>query len=372
VDEKEIKHQPTIKLNKTMNSKERVLATFAFQKPDRVPINYSANADIDRRLKAHFKLGPDDQEGLFHTLGVDFRSIGALYCGPKLHQDIPGRSVDIWGIHRRWIEHDSGGYWDYCDFPLKDADEETIKQWPMPSPDDFNYSEILETCKRYGKYALHVGNAGVGDIINSTGMIRTMEQVLVDLITDDPAGLCYIDRKTNVQLEIIRRTLEAAQGRIDFMWLGEDLGTQLAPMISLELFRKHIRPRHQKFVDLAKSFNLPVMIHTCGSSSWAYEDFIEMGINAVDTLQPEAKNMSPAYLKEHFGGRLAFHGCISTAGPVAYGSAEDVVKNVRETLAIMMPGSGYCFAPTHALQDNSPTENVVAMYEAAHKYGTYQ
>ena len=34
----------------------------------------------------------------------------------------------------------------------------------------------------------------------------------------------------------------------------------------------------------------------------AYEDFIEMGVRGVDTLQPEAKNMDPRYLKEHFGG----------------------------------------------------------------------
>jgi len=34
----------------------------------------------------------------------------------------------------------------------------------------------------------------------------------------------------------------------------------------------------------------------------------------------------------------------------------------RDTLEIMMPGGGYCFAPTHALQDNSLPENVVAMY----------
>ena len=63
-------------------------------------------------------------------------------------------------------------------------------------------------------------------------------------------------------------------------------------MISLELFRKHIRPRHQRFVDIAKSFGIPTIIHTCGSSSWAYEDFIAMGINGVDTLQPEAANMA--------------------------------------------------------------------------------
>jgi uroporphyrinogen decarboxylase len=172
-------------------------------------------------------------------------------------------------------------------------------------------------------------------------------------------------------LEVISRTLEAAKGRIDFLWLGEDLGSQINPMISLKLFRKHIRPIHQAYVDLANSYHIPTMIHTCGSSSWAYEDFIEMGIKAVDTLQPEAKNMSPEYLKAHFGGRLAFHGCISTAGPVAYGTEQEVTDYCCHTLEVMMPGGGYCFAPTHMLQDNSPTENVLAMYAAGHKYGVY-
>lgn len=87
--------------------------------------------------------------------------------------------------------------------------------------------------------------------------------------------------------------------------------------------------------------------------------------------KPEAKDMSPAYLKNHFGGRLVFHGCISTAGPVAFGTVEDVIKDVRDTLEIMMPGGGYCLAPTHCLQDNSPLENVIAMYEAANKYGRF-
>jgi len=354
-----------------MSSKERVLTTLARQEPDRVPINYSANPGIDRRLKAHFGLDEKESEGLRQALGMDFRGVGAPYVGPKLHPDVLGRNVDIWGIHTRWIEHESGGYWDFCDFPLRDADEEQVEAWPMPSPDDFDYRRVPEVCARYEKFAISCGGAGLGDIINSAGMIRTMEQVLVDLITDNPAGLRYVDRRLGVLLEVTRRTIEAAKGKIDLMWMGEDLGSQINPLISLALYRKHIRPRHQKFVDLAKAYDLPVIIHTCGSSSWAYEDFIEMGFDAVDTLQPEAKNMSPRYLKEHFGGRLAFHGCISTAGPVAYGTVEEVVANVRETLEIMMPGGGYCLAPTHQLQDNSPTENVVAMYDAAHRYGRY-
>jgi uroporphyrinogen decarboxylase len=357
---------------KKMNSKERVLTTFARQEPDRVPINYSANPGIDGRLKTHFGLKSDDNEGLLQALGVDFRGVGAPYRGGTLHEDIPERgvTVDNWGIHRRWVEHGTGGYWDYCDFPLRDADEETVASWPLPSPDDFDYSGISADCDRLAQYAIN-GSGGFGDIINGNGMLRSMEQTLIDLITDDPAGLLLADRRMEIQIEKAQRILEAAKGKVDFIWLGEDVGTQLGPIISMDLFRKHIRTRYQKYCDLARAHNVYVMMHTCGSSSWAYEEFIEMGIHVVDTLQPEAVNMSPEYLKEQFGGRLAFHGCISTAGPVATGTVDETVSDCRHTLDVMMPGGGYCFAPTHALQDNSPTENVVAMYEVAAEYGTY-
>lgn len=355
-----------------MRSKERVLAAFARREPDRVPINYLANPGIDQRLKAHFGLTADDHEGLLEALGVDFRGVGAYYKGPRLHPELPERYVDpCWGIRTRWIEHDAGGYWDYCDFPLQFATLEEVEAWPMPSPDDFEYSGIAAACEHYQDYCVTAGNAGFGDIINSTGMIRTMEQVLVDLMIDEEAGLRFIDRKLEIMLEVAARTLEAGQGKIDLLWLGEDLGTQNSPLISLELFRKHIRPRHQRFIDLAKQWGIPVIVHTCGSSSWAYDDFIEMGVSVVDTLQPEAANMSPAYLKKRYGDRLAFHGCVSTAGPVAYGSVDETVKDVRDTLEIMMPGGGYALAPTHCLQDNTPTENAVAMYAAAKEFGRY-
>lgn len=358
---------------KKMTSKERVLTAFSSQEPDRVPIDYGANPGIDCRLREHFGLQANDTEGLCRMLGVDFRSVTAPYIGPKLHEDIPERGIKVcnWGIHRRWIEHATGGYWDFCDFPLSQATEEEVAAWKMPSPDDFDYSGVLDQCTKYKQYAVSVGSPGIPDVINCNGMLRGMEQTLVDLITDDPAGLLLARRRTAINLEIIRRTLEAAKGGIDFLYMGEDLGTQIGPIISLELFRKHIRPLHQQCIDLAKSFNIPAMIHTCGSSSWAYEDFIEMGIRVVDTLQPEVKDMSPEYLKCTFGGRLAFHGCISTAGPVASGTVDETIQYCRHTLEIMMPGGGYCFAPTHALQDNSPTENVVAMYETAKTYGVY-
>ncbi len=355
-----------------MSSKERVLAAFHHCEPDRVPLDYMANPGIDRRLKQHFGLAADDHEGLLRALGVDFRTVGAPYVGPKLHPDIGEVKVDIWGVHRRWIEHESGGYWDFCDFPLQSATLEEIENWPMPSPDHFDYAAVPEQCRRHAEFCRVAGHPGVGDIMNSTGMIRGVEQTLIGLLLDDPACLRYIDRRHEIQLAVMERTLEAARGQVDLFWMGEDLGAQNGPLISLELFRKHIRPRLSRFIDLARAYDLPVMFHSCGSSSWAYPDLIDMGVSIVDTLQPEAKDMAPEYLKRTFGKQLAFHGCISTAGPVARGSVADTVDVVRRTLEIMMPGGGFALSPTHALQDNSPTENVVAMYRAAREFGTYR
>ena len=356
-----------------MNSRERVLAVFAGKIPDRVPINYLGNPGIDSRLKRHFRLAPDDGDGLAEKLGVDFLALRAPYRGPRLFPEIEGRRVSPdWGIRTREIAHSSGSYWDYCDFPLRGAGLEAVDAWPMPDPEHYDYDALRRDIRDRGRdYALLAGSPSIGDIMNGVGMIRGVEDVYMDLADGDAAFLRYVDRRLNVQLEVLKRTLEAAEGRFDVVWMGEDLGTQRAPLISLDLYRRQLRPRHRQIVDLARSFNLPTMVHTCGSSSWVYEDFIAMGVKAVETLQPEADNMSPRHLKDRFGGRLAFHGCISTAGAVANGSPADVEGEVREVLDIMMPGGGYMLAPTHHLQDNSPTENVLALYETARTHGRY-
>jgi len=356
-----------------MNSKERVLTSLNHQEPDRVPINFvGSNSDIERRLKEHFGLKSDDNDGLREALNVDFRQLGLPYTGPRLHAQIEGLEVDPqWGIRTKWVENESGGYLDYCDFPLKEATLEMMQKYPMPSPDDFDYDAILAQCEKYSEYCVIYGSPGLGDIINTTGMLRGMEQILIDLITDDPAGLEFIERRTATQVEMLSRVLEKAKGKIDLIWIGEDLGTQQSPMIGMDVFKKHIRANHQRIVDVATSYDLPTMIHSCGSSSWAFNDFIEMGIKVVDTLQPEAANMSPSYLKETFGEKLCFNGCISTAGPMAYGTTQETVDNIKEVFEIMKPGGGYFMSPTHMLQDNSPTQNVLAAYEAALTFGAY-
>jgi len=359
------------KAPETMTSRERVIRTFQYEKTDRVTIGYECNPGIDQRLKA--ALGARNDEELRQALGVDYRGISAPYIGPALYEVPENRIVNtLTGAIMRKVVHDSGYYWDYCDFPLKDASEEAFARFPVPDPDDFDYDAALAKAKSYDNaYGLYIGDPGTGDVINTNGMLMGMEDALCYLITEDEAVFEYTSRRLRSQLGVLERLLEKCRGYIDFMWLGEDLGTQIAPMISLDLYRRMIRPLHKQFADLANAYGIPSIVHTCGSSSWVYEDFIDMGIKGVDTLQPEAADMSPAYLAERFGGRLNFRGCISTAGPLAYGTADEVTACCRNTLEIMMKHGGYHFAPTHAIQDNSPVENVLAMYQAAHDYGRY-
>lgn len=354
-----------------MTSRERVLNTFHRVKADRIPMDFSANPSILRKLMA--ALNVVDFEKLLSVLQIDFRSVGVPYVGKPLFPEKPGLWVDpVYGFYCHWVENDWGGYNDFCEFPLQGADSEVIAAFPVPDPDDFDYSGVYDYVSQMEDYACFVGNAGFADVINSAGRVMGMEDILVNLMTEDEGTMTYINRVADMQLGQLERTIEAGKGKFTFLWMGEDLGTQHSPMISLELYRKLLRPIHQKFIDLAKSYDLPVMVHSCGSSSWVYEDFIEMGVDAVDTLQPEATNMSPGYLAEHFGGRLSFHGCISTAGPLAYGSPDEVEKQVRETIEIMKPNCGYMLSPAHMIQDNSPVENVLRMYEAGLRYGKYE
>jgi uroporphyrinogen decarboxylase len=363
-----------VKAKETMGAKERVRKTFAHEKTDRVTIGYNSNAGIHRRLKEALGIPENDNEGLLRALGVDYRGAGAAYTGKPLYPEIPNRRRDtLEGCVMRWVEHGSGGYWDFCDFPLKDADDEAFASFPVPDPDDFDYDAALDRAKAVGtEYGLYIGGAGIPDVINSNGRIMGMEDVLCHLLTGYEPAMAFMRRRADFQLGMLERLLGKCKDYVDFVWFGEDLGTQHRPMVSRDLYLETMKPIHKQFFDLANAYNKPSIVHTCGSSSWVYDDFIGMGVTGVDTLQPEAANMSPEYLKARFGNRLCYRGCISTAGPLAFGTAEEVREYVRRTLGIMMEGYGYHFAPTHQIQDNTPVENGAAMYQAAHDFGVYR
>jgi uroporphyrinogen decarboxylase len=64
-----------------------------------------------------------------------------------------------------------------------------------------------------------------------------------------------------------------------------------------------------------------------------------------------------------FGRRIIFHGSIDNQQTLPFGTAEDVILEVRESRKIYQNARWIC-APCHNLQPITPTANIVAMYEA--------
>ena len=179
------------KAKETMTARERVAGTFNFEKTDRVTIGYEANGLIHKNLLA--ALGVSDID-LHEALGVDYRGIGAAYTGRPLFAEVPGRVVDpLDGFRTRWIENKSGGgYWDFCDFPLRNADDDEITDYPVADPDDFDYDGVAGRIAENRDFALYIGHPGVPDVINSMGRIMGMEDILCNLQLEHEPTLSLI------------------------------------------------------------------------------------------------------------------------------------------------------------------------------------
>ena len=344
-----------------MTSKERVLCSLDWQEPDRVPIQIHLTPEVRARLAHYF--GTDD---VLDRLGVDFRGVGPRYTG-ALKRPREGIRYDMWGAGYRRIEHESGGAYDECvQLPLLELKTlEDVERYPWPSPDDYDYSVIPGRCEGVKDYAVCLGGAGVPDIVNGVLRGRGMEQVLIDIATRDPVGMAIIDRRVDFWYEVMRRGLEAADGKVDILCLGEDCGNQNGRMFSPKDFDEVFRPRLGKFYDLAHMFGAKAMMHSCGDTHEIMPTFIEMGLDVLDAMQPEPAGMDPETIRALCKGKLAFCGLISTQDTLPHGTVEQCRAEARHRLDVIAEGGGYIFAPAHCIQPDTPLENVLAVYEEA-------
>jgi uroporphyrinogen decarboxylase len=348
-----------------MKPKERVLTAIAHQPTDRVPIQTYLTPEIGAKLMEHF--GVSDYEALFQRLGVDFRTVGPQYVGKPI--PVPEGSVmaDEWGTGYIMFDHGHGGsYPEPNHLALaKITTMEEFEAYPWPNIEDWDFSGIEAQCDAYADYAVCAGGAGQPDIVNGVGRGRGMEQVLMDIMMQDPVGVAIIDKRCEFYLEMTRLTLEAANGKIDIVCIGEDTGNQNGPMFDPAVFDDFFVPRIKPYIDLAHAYNAKAMMHSCGDTSKLQQRFIDMGLDILDAMQPEPAGMDPEYIKNTYGDRLTLCGLISTQQTLPFGTVEECRAEARHRIDVIAKGGGYFFSPAHCIQANNPVENVLAIYEEA-------
>ena len=202
------------------------------------------------------------------------------------------------------------------------------------------------------------------DFINSIARTRGFEQVLMDLIDDNEGYLDIMEARFRFYFETHKTILQECKGLIDFTHGGDDLGNQLGPMISLDIFDRHFAPKYREYFGMVHSYGARTMMHMCGTV-WPFLDrLIEIGLDVYDVVQPTTPENDIGALKTRFGDRILFQGSMDVQHELAWGTPGEVAREVERRLALF-PRGGLILGPSHAIQAKSPTANIVAMYRAA-------
>jgi uroporphyrinogen decarboxylase len=348
-----------------MNSRERVMSAFERKGYDRIPVKHEGTPEINKMIMDHF--GLFNMEQLLRVVGDDFRYVEPIYIGPELRTFPDGSIEGYWGEHYIYKEFGGGKYLEACYLPFANVNTlDELDRSHFPNAGWFDYSTIKTQCKliREKGYVMCFGTAGDMDFINSIARARGTEQVLLDLITEDPVYLEIMDARFRFYYGMHERVLQVADGLIDFTHVGEDLGTQTGPVIGMDIFEKHFAPKFSAYFNMVHYYKAKTMMHMCGHVREFLPRLIELGLDVYDVVQPTAPEMDISRLKNDFGDRLTFCGSVSVQSTLAFGTSREVEQEVKRRLDLF-PNGGLILGPTHAIQVGSPMENIIALYRTA-------
>jgi len=372
-----------------MTHRERILAALNHRQPDRVPLDLGATRSTSIVVQAYERLNrhlgstelprifskwlniAHPSQAMLQRFDIDTRSLGQ--GPPDNWQDIvfaDGSYQDEWGVVR---SRPAGClYYDLTKSPFAgEASVADLDRHPWPDPHDpgrcRGLKEEARRLRQETDYAIALNMPG--GVVTQAQFLRGFEDWFADLIADPTFYHALLERITDLWIEMAKDELDAAGDCADFCFFGDDVAFQDGPMMSMELYRKMVKPYHARVFSYLKSrSSAKILYHTCGSVAHLIPDLIELGVDALNPIQVSAKGMDTKTLKREFGKDICFWGGIDTQRVLPFGSVQDVQVEVRRRVEDLGP-DGYCVCAVHNLQADVSPENICAMYDTAREYG---
>lgn len=344
-----------------MNSIERFYATI-----DRKPVDRPACWLGDPTPAAAEKLceyyNVADIKELKRICGDDFYAVEIPYHSPTCNAIFAafdwymnGSNVDV--EHRTLTA-------DGCFCNCEDVEDAEAVNFPWPDPEKYIDPEL---CRQLVDEAPE-GKTIMGMMwachFQDTCAAFGMQTALMNMVAE-PELVHYVDDHIVAFYEkALKIFLEATKGKVHAILIGDDIGSQRSLMISPKLVAEFVIPGARKLIDLAHSYGVKVLYHSCGSIVEAIPQLIEAGVDIIHPIQALAVGMQPENLKAKFEGQVAFCGGVDTQELLPNGTPEQVRAKVKE-LRTIFP-TGLIISPSHeALQSDVPPENVKAMFDEA-------
>jgi len=367
-----------------MTPKERFKKACEYTTPDYPPLNNLIGQPLLwKKLYQFYDIpmpggypAPDEPGVKFHGLdetaheifmnriGHDFRAINPTYLGPtgKINED--GSWVDMWGITYKWEPFQDGFYETTVGLPFANIDGvEQLADYPFPRADWYDYETVPLECEKYKDFILYTGSPGALDFINGIAFGRGVEQVLIDIALENPVYLFLVEKRFEFFYEHTKRILEKAQGAIDMVHVGDDLGTQEGPIINPVVFKKLHAPYYKKFFEMVHSFGAKTCMHSCGSIREFIPIMIEMGLDILDVVQVDAAGMDLVSLHRDYYQKIMFSGTLSVQNLLPKGTPKEIWDTVMETRKLFKDG-GIILGPCNIMQVDMPPENFDTMIRA--------
>lgn len=377
-----------------MLPRERVLVALAHREPDRVPIEFGTDGLSSIHLGEPYgyealcrlvgltdpappQINPflgsvtNVDQRLLNRFGSDLRCVWA--GGYPLEKLPDGRLRDpLWGFVLTPHGTASGDV-----APMREATEiGQIHSYAWPDPSD---PVLVEGKAREARLLHEAGFAVIAaagnaiQIFSNYWFLRGFEAWLLDMY-DRPAfyhALC--EKILEVDLACLKGFLGEVGEYADVVMFNDDLGSQHGPMISPGAYRTFCRPYQERWLAETRKLvpNASILYHSCGAIRPLIPDFIEIGVDILNPVQPKAADMDLRALKSEFGRDLCFLGGFDVQELLPFGTEDDIRFGAKDLIEVLGPGGGFVFSPSHQILSEVPPQNVVAMFDGAREFGAY-
>lgn len=348
--------------------RENLLRTLRHQGFDWVPV--AGGAFCPSQVEAFRKrFGHADIEGYF---GAASRHVGAplerqysdplaLYPREKLPGDI---DFDAFGVghsrrpgcyHMTRMHHPLAG----------DVTLDEIVNYPLPVIAAGAAQSLAESVTGIHGRGLSADGGLSCTVWETAWYLRSMEDLMVDMLSDDERATVLLDRVTALSCE---RARQYAQAGADIIELGDDIGMQSTAMMAPDLWRTWLKPRLAAVIRTAREAKPDILVfyHSCGFVLPFLADLIEVGVDILNPVQPEC--MALADVHRLTGGKLSYWGTVGTQTTLPFGTPAQVRDVVWQNLDTCGAAGGIVIGPTHMVEPEVPWENLEAMRLAAKEY----